>query len=320
LVPVMVSRCMGAGLAIIAIASVLIGAQVDARAGEADLSQIVAGPSNCPSPQDVVQHLVPLIPSDATFEGLRAISGGMAPVQVVDLGSGVRVSVGDRSREYPDPSRDCAKRAQFAAVFVALVLRNPSAVEAPPVVPPEKPVVQPAPVVVPVLPRARVDLGPTAGVDIGSGRTTIAPGGTLRVAFGRRRLIPVMSVTGLLPVNGALDGVDVRRWEALADVDVRVPLRAGGRAVPYLEVGGAASLIVLQPLNLAIGRSQTTYAFGPRAAAGLILGGSRLASFVLVGATWFPAPPSISALPNGVLGHTPSFTIGATAGVSLGWR
>ena len=300
-----------------AVAGFVTRARADEGAGDMGTPAIVAGPSSCPSPADVAQRLGGLIPRDTTFVGVRPPAVGTAPVEIVDLGPAVRVSVGERSREYPDPARDCAKRAQFAAVFAALVLRNTAAAAAPPAVLAPPPSSVPAP---PLAPRARLDLGATAGIDFGSGQTTVAPGATFRVAVGRRRLVPVVGVGGLLPVDGTLDGVSIRKWEAVVDAGVRAPLRTRGRASPYVELGGAAAFVIMRPLNLAVARSQTTYAFGPRAAAGLIFGASRLAAFVLVAATWFPSPPSISALPNGVLGHTPAFTVAASAGASWGWR
>ena len=147
----------------------------------------------------------------------------------------------------------------------------------------------------------------------------MAPAATLRFAFGRRRLSPVAGLSAQLPVDATLDGVDTRRWSAAADLDVRAALRTRGRAAPYPELGVAWRAALGAPLNLAVARSQTAYAFGPRVAAGVVLGRGRLSPFVLLAAEWFPAPPSISALPNGVLGHTPSFSIGLTAGVSWGW-
>ena len=179
----------------------------------------------------------------------------------------------------------------------------------------------PAPAVAPAPPppRARADLGATAAIDLGSGGATVAPAATLRFGFGRRRLSPVAGLSGQLPVDATLDGVTTRRWSAAADLDIRAALRTRGRAAVYAELGVAVTRLSARPLNLAMGRSQTAYAFGPRVAAGVVLGRRRLSPFVLLAAEWFPAPPSISALPNGVLGHTPAFSIGLTAGVSWGW-
>ena len=131
--------------------------------------------------------------------------------------------------------------------------------------------------------------------------------------------LPVAGVTGLWRVDTSLDGVGVRRWEVLADAGVRARLRGPARATPVVEVGATAAVVTARALDLAIARSRTSVAFGPRLAAGVLLGAGRVAPFVLLAAQWFPAPPSVSALPNGSLGHTPSFTISLTAGASWGW-
>ncbi|MES1166227.1 MAG: hypothetical protein ABUR63_10740 [Verrucomicrobiota bacterium] len=314
-------RWTSIGLAIAAGLAGVVG-RADAQMGGAapTASQMVSGTSSCPLAGDVAQRLGDLIPRGPGDPRTRPQAS--APAQIVDLGDAFQVSVGDRSREYQDPNRDCARRAQFAAVFIALIWRRPEpsapASPAPPPVPPTASVPA-APAPPPAPPRARADLGATAATDLGSGAATIAPAAALRFGFGRRRLIPVVGLSGQLPVDATLDGVNTRRWSAAADVDLRAALRPRGRAAGYLEVGVVGARMSARPLNLAVARSQTAYAFGPRLAAGVVFGRARLSPFVLVAAEWFPAPPSISALPNGVLGHTASFSIGLTAGVSWGW-
>ena len=270
-------------------------------------------------PDDVAQRLGDLIPHAPGEPRVRPAAAAVAPAQVVNLGAAFQVNVGDRSREYQDPNRDCVRRAQFAAVFIALMWRRPELSAAAAPAPPPAATAPPVPPT-PAPARARADLGATAATDLGSGSATVAPAATLRFGFGRRRLIPVAGLSGQLPVDATLDGVKTRRWSAAVDVDVRASLRTRGRAAAYVELGVAGARLSARALDLAAARSQTSYAFGPRVAAGVVLGRGRLSPFVLLAATWFPAPPSISALPNGVLGHTPAFSIGLTAGVSWGWR
>ncbi len=307
------SRRTSIGLAFVATLAAIAARAQTGVAGPTSSSP-VSGASTCPLPADVAQRLGDLIPRAADEP---AGGAALAPAQVADLGTAFRVTVGDRGREYQDPNRDCARRAQFAAVFIALMWRRPdlAATAAPP--PPAPPAPPPPPDAAPA--RLRADLGATAAVDLGSGSPTAAPAATLRLGFGRRRLSPVVGVSGQLPVDATLDGVNTRRWSAAADLDLRASLRRRGAAAPYVELGVAGVRLSDRPLNLAVAHEQTAYAFGPRAAAGLVLGRGHLAAFVLVAAAWFPAPPSISALPNGVLGRTPSFSVGVTAGASWGW-
>ncbi len=312
------SRWTGIGLAITA---ALAGAPVDAQVGSAAPAPpaLVSGASTCPAPDEVAQRLGELIPTRPGDSHVPPSPPAVAPAQIVDLGGAFQINVGDRSREYQDPNRDCARRAQFAAVFIALMWRRPEAsAVAPPAPPPVSPPVPVAPVA-PPLPRAHAELGATAATDLGSGSATVAAAATLRFAFGRRRLAPVVGLGGQLPVDANLDGVSIRRWSAAADLDVRASLSTRGRAVPYVELGVVGARVSARALNLAVARSQAAYAFGPRVAGGLILGHGRLSPFVLLAAQWFPAPPSISALPQGILGHTPAFSIGLTAGLSWGW-
>ncbi|MFL5303598.1 MAG: hypothetical protein ACJ8F1_00220 [Polyangia bacterium] len=294
-----------------------IASRADAQVGGAAPTPLVTGASTCPLPDDVSQRLGELLPRGPGEPLARPAAAVIAPAQVVDLGAAFQVTAGERSREYQDPNRDCARRAQFAAVFIALMWRRPELSAAPAPAPPVVAAVPAAPPPAPA--RARLDLGATAATDLGSGSATVAPAATLRFGFGRRRLTPAVGLSAQLPVDATLDGVDTRRWSAAADLDVRAALRPRGRAAPYVEAGVAGARISARALNLAVARSQTSYALGARVAAGVVLGRGRLSPFILLAATWFPAPPSISALPNGVLGHTPSFSVALTGGVSWGW-
>ena len=83
---------------------------------------LVGGSSGCPTPSLVWQSLVPLVPNQVLVDRLRSLGATAAPVQIVDLGSSFRVVAGNRVREYTEETRDCAKRAQFAAVFVAVAV------------------------------------------------------------------------------------------------------------------------------------------------------------------------------------------------------
>ncbi|MES1208364.1 MAG: hypothetical protein ABUS79_20700 [Pseudomonadota bacterium] len=313
------SRWTSMALAVAAMLGAIVG-RADAQMGgiAPPAPPLVSGAGTCPLPDDVAQRLGDLIPR---APGDPHAHPAAVPAEIADLGQAFRVSVGDRSREYQDPNRDCVRRAQFAAVFIALMWRRPelsgAAAPAPPPAAPSPPLAPTSPVVTPA--RARADLGATVATDLGSGSATVAPAATLRFGFGRRRLTPVAGLSGQLPVDATLNGVNVRRWSGAADLDLRAALRTRGRAAAYVELGVLGARLSARPLNLAVARSQTAYAFGPRVAVGVVLGRARLAPFVLLAAAWFPAPPSISALPNGVLGHTAAFSVGLTAGVSWGW-
>ena len=286
-------------------------------------TSLVGGSSGCPTPANVWQHLVPLLPTQALTDRLRGPGGPAPPVQVIDLGPSFRVIVGDRVREYPEAARDCAKRAQFAAVFVAVAAgADTTSSRMPPASPVQTEVIRAAPADVPAPPqraRLRLELGATAGTTLGEGAPTIAPGLAFRIAVGNRRLIPVAAVTVLAPVEANVGGVGIRQWQATADVDVRSASVALGRCRAYAELGAAFALLNDRPTNLAVARTQVSYAIGPRAAAGLLLATrGRLSPFLLISGAWFPYAPELFALPAGNLGQAAPWNVGATAGASWG--
>jgi hypothetical protein len=295
-----------------------------AQSAAVDPAMLVGGPSDCPSPGMVWQDLVPLVPSEVLVDRLRALGGPAPPVRVVDLGASFRVIAGARIREYPEAARDCAKRAQFAAVFVAVAAGADAMSSSMPPVPPVPPlpadVLRTAPVDVVASRRParfRLELGANAGTALGGGETTIAPGLALRTAFDNRRLIAVAGVTVLAPVEGKVGGVGIRHWQATGDVDVRSASLVLGRWRAYAELGAAFALLADRASNLALARTQVSYAVGPRAAVGLLLATrGALSPFFLISGAWFPHAPELFALPAGDLGRAAAWNLGATAGAS----
>ena len=295
-----------------------------AEVGAVDPAALVGGESRCPTPILVWQRLVPLVPSEVLADRLRVLGGPTPPVQVVDLGTSFLVLAGKRIREYPDEARDCAKRAQFAAVFVAVAAgADPMAVGASSVAPAVPEVARAAPAqpiaAAPPPPRARLDVGAVAGPALGGGQPTVAPGLAFRIGFGRRRLLPVAALAVVGPADGNAGTVGIRQWQGTADVDVRSASRAIGPLRAYVELGAVFELLSARPTNLSAPRNQVSYAFGPRAAIGLLPGTQRrLSPFVLLAGAWFPRPPERFALPAGDLGTAAPWSFSATAGVSWG--
>jgi hypothetical protein len=295
-----------------------------AQGTSVDPASVVGGDSSCPTPTLVWQRLEPLVPNQVLVDRLRSPGGPTPPVQIVDLGPSFRVVIaGSRLREYTDEGRDCAKRAQFAAVFVAVAAGAETAsTSTSPVAPAQVVTVRAVPAEVsaaPAVARIRLDLGATAGAGLGGGEPTIAPGLALRIGFGSGRVIPVAALTLLGPVAGDVSGIGIRQWQAMADVDVRASFRAVGRSLVYVEVGAAVELLSDRPTNLALARTQISYAVGPRAAVGVRLATrGRLSPFFLIHAAWFPYAPELFALPAGDLGRAAPWNVGATAGASWG--
>ena len=127
----------------------------------------------------------------------------------------------------------------------------------------------------------------------------------------------------LAPVDTTVGGIRVRQWRLPADAGVRArgAIRIGERHTlePYGELGVALALMREGALDLANPQTRTSVELGLRAAAGVQwVGESRIAPFVALHAEVVPSPPTVSALPRGVVGHTPGLWLGATAGAA--WR
>ena len=294
-------------------------AEVDAM----DPTALVGGDSRCPTPTLVWQRLVPLVPSEVLADRLRVLGGPTPPVQIVDLDTSFLVRAGQRVREYRDETRDCAKRAQFAAVFVAIAAgADPASVDASPAGPTGPEVVRAAPaqpIAAPPPARARLDAGAVAGMAFGGGDATIAPGLALRIGVGQGPLIPVAALGIAGPADGNAGGVAIRQWRGTADVGVRSRSRPLGPLRAYLELGAVVELLSARPTNLTAPRTQVSFALGPRAAVGLLLATrGRLSPFVLLDGAWFPRPPERFALPAGDLGRAAPWNVSAIAGVSWG--
>jgi hypothetical protein len=169
----------------------------------------------------------------------------------------------------------------------------------------------------------RLALG--AGVEggVGSDARIGQAGLGLRVAAGGGRWALAVGATALAPVDTSIGGIALRHWRVPADVSVRaqgaIQLSEHRVLEPYGELGAAVALLRETGLDLATGDTRTSAELGVRVAAGVHLAGdSRIAPFLALHGELVPSPPAISALPRGVVGHTPLIWIGATAGAA--WR
>jgi len=290
-----------------------------------DPSALVGGDSRCPTPAAVWQNLIPLVPGDLLVSRLRVAGGPSPPVQILDLGTSFLVIAGHRVREYPEQSRDCAERARFAAVFIAIATgADPASVAAPEVPSPRADAVAAVasqPGGGPRGVRLRLDLGATAAATLGGGGATIAPGLAVRIGFGAGRLVPVGALAVIGPADGSAGGVEIRQWQGTAELDLRSAVRPIGAFRAYVELGAVLEVISDRPTNLAAAQSQLSYAVGPRAAVGVLMGThARMSPFLLVHGAWFPRAPERFALPAGDLGRAAPWSLGATGGVSWGLR
>jgi hypothetical protein len=279
-------------------------------------SAIAAAPSDCPRVEDVSSELQTLMSAAQSPEQI-SLAGQAPAIEVTDLGTGFRVTVSGRAREYKDEARDCARRARVAAVFVAVALGPPISSPAPapptvvaPVAPPRPRVASPRP--------TQLELG--VGVESAlstPGRSNMI-GPALRVAVGTGAVRFVAGMAVLAPGETSVAGVTVRQWHVPVDAGLRVGLRAS-----LLDLSAdltlAAGPLFLRAPDLAAPRSDTVFEWGARAGVtARYQAFGRLAPFASAGAQLVADPAELHTLPGGVIGRAPAVWIGARAGISVG--
>jgi len=288
----------------------------------------VTGASLCPLPSAVWQELVTLVPPEHLISRLQGSAKAGASIQVEDLGATFRVSVLDKVREYREEARDCAHRAKEAALFAGLIidpaaLLNTASCEQPPCppVPTPAPPVSAEPEILPAPPPrpwVRLEISPTLVTGLGVQERAVHWGGAFRIAMGRGSVAFVLGSAALWPAQTHIGGLRLWQWRLPADLGVRATL-PGSRIDFYAEASLAVALISERALDLAASRSRMGVEFGGRVSLGARL--ARQAGrtpFVSLQSEYFPDPPSVFALPEGVAGQTPRVWIGACAGVSWG--
>jgi hypothetical protein len=326
-------------LSSIAVAALLCGGARAATAAGEPGDRLFGGASSCPAPPAVRAEVETLVPRDRLDARLRAIGGASPPVEVIDLGVPFRVVAAGNLREYRDEGRDCAHRARIAAVFVVLVIDPAAILDAPaatatpaPPAPPRPVTATPQAAVVAAPPpappppertRARLGLGAAVEAGIGSDARVGQLGLALRLGVGGGRLALSLGAAALAPVDTTIGGVRLHHRRLPADVSVRAQgaIAVGERHLePFAEIGAGVALMQESALDLASRQTRTAVELGVRGAAGIYLAGpSRVTPFLALHVELVPAPPTISALPRGVVGHTPSLWVGASAGAAWGW-
>jgi hypothetical protein len=284
----------------------------------------------CPGAETIWAAMSSLVPRGALEALPRA-----AVIDVADLGETyrVRLTTGgvERVRVYRDLARDCDQRARFAAVFVVLTLMPPELlIDSPARLPePETVVATPSAAVSPAGETADDAVAATrvlrlelAALGDGAPATSSAPevaspGLELRAAIGRGSV--------LASIGAAVQASSTFTLGPLRARELRMPLDAGvrlRRASEWIEIGGelgvVAALFRAEGVSPVVARTATGLDLGMRAAATLRVGAraARLAPIAGVHGAYFPRPFDLSMQPNGVVGHTPTFRFGATAGVA----
>ncbi len=330
-------RWIVARVAIAMLAAALTAAAGAPTAAAAPASEMGGGPrpqagptisttGGCPGAETLWTAMTALVPRGALESLPRA-----AVIDVADLGETyrVRLTTGgvERVRVYRDLARDCDQRARFAAVFVVLTLLPPELlIDSPtPLLEPETTVTSPRPPPVagallePPPRPLRLELSALgdAAPAMLSAPGVSSPGVALRAAIGRGALIGVLGVA--LQASSTFTVGPLRARERRIPVEAGARLRHAGR---WLEVGGELGLCAAyfraEGLSPVVARAASGVDLGVRAGATLRVGprAARLAPIAGVHGDYFPRPYDLSMQPNGVVGKTPTFRFGATAGLA----
>lgn len=251
-------------------------------------------------------------------------------MRVLDRGQTYDVVVqsvrGRVERSFDDEQRDCERRVRFAAVFAVVTLLPPDIIgedePAPPqpeperIPPPAEPE-PPPPQIEPALVRLEAgvfaELAPRLGSNLGSHGL----GGELRGALGRGPLSVLIAI-GYAPAqrfrSSRIEG-DVTRIPAALGV------RLGLLHEPIvLALDGALALALERfgDADLRFASSATIVEAGARL--GLMASwpsDARLAPFVALTTTVFPAPREVEIAPAGVVARTAPLWLAATLGAAL---
>jgi hypothetical protein len=262
---------------------------------------------------------------------------------VRDLGDEYQVRALDSSRSYTDESRDCGKRAEVAAVFVALTLAPPD-IQGPESEQDEEP-----PPESDVDPPAKVPAPTPAAPSVKSVTQTTAPEQSVDAGRAARALSLELELGGLAAVAPHSDGVQAAlggelglsamkgRWglKALVGLESSVGFELDGVAlreerVPVAillrRVFGSGSLRAVGELGpsahfFRVRQSQQ----GPESSVGLAQFGARgsallrldraLSPYASILLEYLPGARPLALEPRGPFGDTASLWLGASVGL-----
>jgi hypothetical protein len=253
--------------------------------------------------------------ADVVWAGVTALVGAarLPPVErrptlrIDDLGPRYRVAIAGRAREVVDETRDCGRRAQVAAVFVALTLVPPEgpAPDAPPPSPPPAP-----PQRLAIRLEAATSLG--ASVLAAPDRAVIA-GGLVRVALGGGRFA---ALAGLGATFGAQEGDapgQLRERRFSVDGGARLGWR-GPRLAAGLDVEAVAAWLQVAPSG---GASSGTIDVAGRLGGILAFGRGRVMPILGFSIDISALPRALALEPDGVVGHTSWLRASGFGGLAL---
>jgi hypothetical protein len=266
----------------------------------------------------------------------------MQLVDVMDLGERYVITVKGRIREYADESRDCAKRARVAAVFVALTLAPPdiASTEAPtegqaaepPPAPPAPPIPATTVSAIPPPPPAPgtpepsqssrtwfpgIEIGAMGGLAPRSDKSVIDFGGEVRLILTTRRWGMTLGTDIQNSSTLELESIRVRQARYSADLGLRYSWHSAVTRVAF-DFGALVGKVRLQQVDGSSTSKVSRVEAGLRVGAGLALEGRTVSPYVGGFTELLPITSSVAVEPRGNIGRTSAAWIGLIVGFALG--
>jgi hypothetical protein len=266
-------------------------------------------------------------------------------VEVSDLGDRYVIKVKGRVREYTDETRDCAKRARVAAVFVALTVAPPDigapdegsspktdisqpepapqastlspAAAAPPIQPVSTPAVT-RPTRLPQSWTPGAEIGVSASMAPRSDRTLFDMGGQFEFLFTSPQWGLVLGAN--IPTSSTLmlESIRIQQSRYSALLGLRFNLHTE-QLRGALDICAMSALLRLRQLDLPSANTSSNVESGLHVGTTWALSGRLISPYVGGYAELVPATIPIAVEPRGVVGHSSAVWLGLSAGVALGW-
>jgi hypothetical protein len=263
-------------------------------------------PEACPNPRTLALELGRLLPQTRFETGSE---GATDSVRIDDWGDSFSVNIGEETKRFEDPERECIERARLAAVFVALVLD-------PLIVPSLETKSEPPPI--DQASAVDLELGPLLWVGAASTSTNLPRAGGVggRLRLGRSVAVS-LGVAGFLPAHLEYENAQVEAVWTPVDLSLRLGQRWGAWELSG-ELGPIAAWLSIAGQGVQAARSTTRVEVGGRLGASVRFWASGSnAVFVSAHGAFFPRPYRLELAGYGEVGRTPTLWLGTTVGAVI---
>lgn len=295
-----------------------------------ELGQFVVSDSQCPTTAEVIRETLRLTPN-----AQPNVDASNIRVTLEDLGDRyhLRIDAPFRQAEktYVDPSRDCSRRARFAAVLFVLTLMPPEVeadVESPPVESPAKAPQTPPPKVrsdpssnaEPIRRWFHLDLGAAArgSPPLFESPTLLSPGVLLQGTVGPGRFRGYLEMGYFPEETLELKGISaqLRRTPVALGLSLNRAFRVFSFAVDF---GAIIEITRVQGTGLVSPKTRSTFEGGAQLGGHVTLGQGWLLPTWSIKLNVFPSPSRLEMAPRGHLGKLPTLELMTYLGGRIGF-